>query len=601
MAGLFDFLMLGLEGDKLPAKSPKGKPSVVNTLEGEYVPREGSVGRPNGIAGLLEADPISTQDGARRGEYQQRPQGVESTRPRIGVDPISTQQQSRTGYGRPSTTYYANKAGDIGTSVPRGSGTSGIYEDVAKSAGKVGGGILRSASKVAGPLGFAFEAVNPQMLDDGELTREQQAQQARMAVENMGPQVAGDAAQFGSDLAQRTLDAGMGRKQPLDLRDPQAPKTNLYDHSQSPREEAPVQQTPVGPITESAPSTPQQAAATTAQQYEGERQVVEANTLKGLESGQVSRPKAAEAVVQADAQRAGKVLTPEQTKAAVAEELTSMKSMDNSEVSKYLSYALIAGGLIGSFADKTGRTSELFAQGFNKQLDRNLAEGQALKKYQMAQAKMEQEKAIEERKLGQGDRRLDQGDVKLDQDLDIAQGRQAVAEGGLALGYDRLAETRSNNAANQGLGAARLNQGAARMAQDAEQYQGLMGLKQEQLELQRGNVESQIQRRGDQTRQGDEKTLIAAKKAAASVTKGLDVSTNDAEALVKSVASAQGRNLGKAAMASLAQQIRNAAKNNPTAFAQDPAGVATGLMSNQANYKEKPGGFFTDPTIDIIE
>ena len=64
----------------------------------------------------------------------------------------------------------------------------------------------------------------------------------------------------------------------------------------------------------------------------------------------MSRPSLAEAIVEADAQRAGEQLTPpEQSKQAVQQELTSMKTMDNKDLSKYVSYALIAGGVLASF------------------------------------------------------------------------------------------------------------------------------------------------------------------------------------------------------------------------------------------------------------
>ena len=107
------------------------------------------------------------------------------------------------------------------------------------------------------------------------------------------------------------------------------------------------------------------------QQIEIQRQTVETGARRGLETGQVSRPSLAEAIVEADAQRAGKQLTPEQSKQAVQQELTSMKTMDNNDLSKYVSYALIAGGVLASFMDKSGRAEGMFSDSFNRQLDRN--------------------------------------------------------------------------------------------------------------------------------------------------------------------------------------------------------------------------------------
>src|SRR5690606_18338678 len=123
-----------------------------------------------------------------------------------------------------------------------------------------------------------------------------------------------------------------------------------------------------------APQAPPQAPTPDPEQQkqiEIQRQTVETGALKGLETGQVSRPGLAEAIVDADAQRAGEQLTPEQSKQAVQQELVSMKSMDNNELSKYVSYALIAGGVLASFLDKSGKSADMFHDSFNRQLDRN--------------------------------------------------------------------------------------------------------------------------------------------------------------------------------------------------------------------------------------
>lgn len=128
------------------------------------------------------------------------------------------------------------------------------------------------------------------------------------------------------------------------------------------------------------PTVPPQVA----QEVESKRQVAEAGAKKQLAQGQLSRPKAAAAVVQADAQRSGEQLTPEQTKAKVAEETAVMKTMNDDELSKYLSYALIAGGLIASHLDKSGNAGQAFAGSFNAQLDRGQKE--KLFKYQQDQA-----------------------------------------------------------------------------------------------------------------------------------------------------------------------------------------------------------------------
>lgn len=113
------------------------------------------------------------------------------------------------------------------------------------------------------------------------------------------------------------------------------------------------------------------ASPQVAAQAESKRQVVEAGAKEQLRTGQLSRPKAAEAVVQADLQRKGVKASPKEVENLVKQESASMKNMDDDQLSKYLSYALIAGGLIASALDDSGSAGQAFAGGFNAQLDRN--------------------------------------------------------------------------------------------------------------------------------------------------------------------------------------------------------------------------------------
>ena len=106
-------------------------------------------------------------------------------------------------------------------------------------------------------------------------------------------------------------------------------------------------------------------------EVETKRQTVEAGAKEQLRTNSLSRPKAAEAVVQADIQRSGEKVTPQEFKTRVKKETASMKTMDNDQLSKYLSYALVAGGLIASALDKSGNAGKAFAGSFNSQLDRS--------------------------------------------------------------------------------------------------------------------------------------------------------------------------------------------------------------------------------------
>jgi formaldehyde-activating enzyme involved in methanogenesis len=114
--------------------------------------------------------------------------------------------------------------------------------------------------------------------------------------------------------------------------------------------------------------------ASQAKEVETKRQVVEQGAKNQLAQGQLSRPKAAEAVVKADFAKQGIEPTPQEFKSKVAEEAVAMKTMDNDQLSKYLSYALIAGGLVASALDKSGGAGNAFAGSFNSQLDRGQQE-----------------------------------------------------------------------------------------------------------------------------------------------------------------------------------------------------------------------------------
>lgn len=542
--------------------------------------------------------------GALEGEYLPRADGIEADRPRIGSDPVSSQAQSRVGPDRTGRTFYANTAGDVGTSVPKGSGTSGVYGAAEDLAGKEARGLLktgaRTAGKFLGPIGAVADFVNPEAVGDGELTPEQQAQQAQLAVANMGPQMAGDAWQFGSDVAQRTLNAGLGRGNPLDLRDPQAPRTNYFDQSRSPRQPE-MEDTVVGPVAQSQPQNQEQAVAAAEQRKIGMQEQVANTSLEALNSGKLTRVQAAEAVVQADAQRSGKELTPEQTQTAVKEEVSQMKGLDNQGLSKYLGIALVAGGLLASVLDKSGRNSQMFADSMNKQMDRELAAGQFQKKQDAAAAKAAQDMKIELLKLQQTSRRNDTYQQATDQsgeynDARISQGDRRIEQTG-----QQNAATNAYRDRNLGLKAQGLLMDQARLQQQENQFQQSFGLRERELENSERSTASQIERRGEQNI-NDRTSLAIRAKAVAVQEKGQlpKLSTKDAEALVDETYSGQGVKLNDAAKAAMAQQLRRQASEDPSFF-ENPSAAALRL-GDQSQYETGTrGGFGWLPGVTNVE
>ncbi|MDJ1420242.1 hypothetical protein, partial [Pseudomonas aeruginosa] len=86
------------------------------------------------------------------------------------------------------------------------------------------------------------------------------------------------------------------------------------------------------------PEVASEAGAAVADEEEANRQVIQQGAAEGLRTGAVSRPEMAQAVVEADAQREGVELKPQELKNRVNEELTQMRTMDNDDLSRYVSY-----------------------------------------------------------------------------------------------------------------------------------------------------------------------------------------------------------------------------------------------------------------------
>lgn len=521
--------------------------------------------------------------GAVEGEYIPRAEGIGQGRAALGVDPVAAQEQSRVSPDRAGRTFYANTAGDVGTSVPKGSGTSGVYDEAAGAAGKGAGGLgklARTGAKFLGPLGFVADAVNPEAVADGELTPEQQAQQAQLAVANMGPQMAGDAWQFGSDVAKRTLDAGMQRQGPLDLRDPQAPQGNYFNQSQSPR----LEDTPVGPVAQSQPTNPGEAIGNAEQQKVAIQQQVSDQSLNALNSGQLTRAKAAETVVTADAARSGKELTPDQKQAAVKEEVANMKSMDNQGLSKYLGIALVAGGLLASVLDKSGKTTEMFVGSMNKQMDRELASGQAQRKADAAAAKAKQDMQLELLKLDETKNRNKTYAQSVDQSGEYQDAQVGLGAERNDISREGQQATNAYRGASLGLRAQGLTLQQQRLAQQDEQFEQSLGLRERQLTATEENTRSQIARREEQNI-NDRTGLAIRAKAVAAQEKGdlPKLSTKEAEALLDETYSGQGVKLNGAAKAAMAQQLRRNASTDPTFF--DNPSAAALRLGDQSQYE----------------
>lgn len=599
MAGIFDnFSTLNLTPAELKAlQLRQAGGGLMGTLEGEYLPREDV---PQGSRPALGSDPVSTQqqsgtnpDAKSRTFYGGRDGAPVSTDPEdVRRKPSAASRWTPDGSAHPE----AAKASGVDWKPPAEGRAAMAVADEVGTLAKFG----RVAGKALGPVGVLMDFANPEAVADGELTPEQQQEMAKGAVANMGQQTASDAVAFAGGVADRAVGKAMGRPG-VDLRDPNAPQANLFDQSQSPRQELPqeVQQaalaqpatvdTPVGQAAPAQPVNPEQQVAAQTAQQETVRQATEQASVQALTSGELTRPKAAEAVVKADAKRAGVELTPEQSKKAVQEELTNMKSMDNSQLGKYLSYAAIAGGLIASFMDKSGAAGAAFAGSFNKQLDRNMTTGMANQKAAAAKAKFEAEQKLERDKLQRTDRGLDIREKGVDQQGEYQDAQVGLGQERNEISRDGQESTNAYRGASLGLRQQAMAQRQQEAARDQQNWEKMFGFKESEAARDAQNDNRTLDQGDARVRQGNEKNLIAAKKAAAtSEGKGIDVTTKDAEATVKATAESQGVKLDKAALANAAQQYRARVKNDPKAAQGNSAGIINGILNGES-FQSTPG------------
>ena len=619
MASIFDYSTYGMSPAEIAAMeaevqkqrpyiNPNKLPSTVNKgmgpVIGDYIPADQPAG--SRTAGLLGNDPVSTQYGSRVNPnatsgtmYGGRGGNVSPD-----IDKARTTPGASTRWVPPGETSLFNSAKSAADWTPPAE-SHPLLKEAAK-----GASALSKFAKVAGPAGFVYDAVNPEMLGDSELTPQQQAMMSRNAVQNMGPEKAAEAVQFGSDVAGRTLDAGLGRNQGINLRDPngdldspediQAARDALdyQEPQQSPMEPPAVEQTPVGPVARSEPTTVPQAAAKTMADQESQRQVLEQGAIKGLSTGAVSRPEFAEQIVKSDAQKAGVTLTPEQIKKSTAVELTNMKSMSNDDVARYISYALMAAGVLATVFDKTGQAGENFSNSFNKQLDRNLQGGLAMQKARTEAAKQAQaleianaDRAVRQQQADTQAKSVDQ--TGLYQQGSLEQRREA-AQGTLGATYAGINAANSRAAGSQDLQIRRLNQ-------QERQFEIEEAGRNADRTLRRDQYETEADYKAALIQQGRDKNLIAASRAAAQgrEAKGIDITTKDAQGLVDAAADSQGLNVSKATKSAIAQTVRVRAKNDPEGFARDPNGVVLQVIKEKSGpYTTGPAGFFTDPTVN---
>lgn len=402
----------------------------------------------------------------------------------------------------------------------------------------VGRGILGTAARVAGgPVTAGLMALEPSELGNGELSPEQR--------EAQNPGQAADAQAY----AQRVQENAVQAAQP-----PLQGQGLLTAGVQPPQPEPdmPPQQSPM----EIPPEAPQVQAQEQQREVEAGRQTIEKGVTQGLQTGEVKVSELAAGIVDADQQRSGTQLTPEEKTKAVQAEVQAMKSMGPSDMAKYVSYAIVAGGLIASFMDKSGKTGQMFHESYNKQLDRNLAAGKMAAEQRLAWSKDAREdrkvdvtekdveskigdrtagQGFKKQELAQGDTRLEQGQAGLDIKRELGQANVAVAQQGNAL-------------KSQGL------------LQRADQFGQRLALDKEALSAKTGES---VADRDARLKIASDKLAAAEAKAKVDNAKGVPMSFKDSQGATKNFYESQGLSPSKEVVDAAASRLPTIQKNYP--------------------------------------
>lgn len=429
-------------------------------------------------------------------------------------EPVSTQQQSGVNPNAKARTFYTNSQGQTSTNTPpKGAATSGVYEpkvprtggwmdgqknitaDAIKDVlGKSKGAVAKTlgvAGRALGPLAAAYAGVEQVNQKYGpaayenfhnmmEESRTRKAMEADPALADRGLLAADKVSTQAMDGVRGLMQQGAEQNANAPQAQPQPIPAGVAAPQGQPQAQPPqaAPQAPQGP-------DPRVIAAQKAQ-AEQKRKTIEAGALHQLETNQLSRTKAAEAVVKQDLERQGIDAKPKERQQLVAQELTSMRNMSNPEMAKYLSYAMLAVGIGASIADKSGQAFNNFAtagmNAYSAAQARQQQQAQYQQEYQLKVAEQNRKNrdtdsnvgyregtlglkrddlSLDRDKFGfdksykgtileQKDRALGQGDVRngiAQQGVGIAAGRLSLAEQGLELQKQRLQSQNAKDAA----------------------------------------------------------------------------------------------------------------------------------------------------------
>lgn len=424
-------------------------------------------------------------------------------------------------------------------------------EAAAQGAGR---GILsRLGGAMFGPVGTGVQAaLMPGDIGDGELSPEQRE------ANNPGEQA--DAAAYAQRVQENARQAAQPPLQGAGLLSAGVDQSQAAQPQAAPPE-APQLTKSTGFAPTDDPQEAQARKVIAQHMQEKQRQSLEDTVVDKLKSNQLSRVKAAEAVVQADVQQRGLDLTPDEKKAAVTEEVNSMRQMNNSDLGKYLSFALM--GLGAAFGATSEQNAAIFNQGFNTQY--NNAINRALKQQQSAQkqAQWEAEYKLKERDT----KRKEKG---TDFDIDYKGDK-------LDLDRDKFKVDTKYKDARLGQFDRGLSQGDRRLSQG----DAALGLQGQRLGLDREKFNA------DQAYKGTRLDQYERKLNAPPQLKAGEGTTKDNAEFVDQWSKANNVNLDTGVKESVLQQFAIARKNWPGEVAKNPDAVMKRILS-QYSAKSKP-------------
>lgn len=352
-----------------------------------------------------------------------------------------------------------------------------------QAAQAAGRGLLsRVGGAALGPIGLGAQALlRPGELGDGELTEEQKAALGTMpkadadAYRSWAEGVAGRAAQAGINTRNQHMPAVDSRIQPTAMQEPTG------DVSKVPN-------------------------------YEPLRQQAKAGLEVAQSRGELPVKEIATALVDKQIEASGEKTSPEDRQKRISQERKLISDLPSEERSDYLSWALIAAGLVASAVDEGA--GQAFAGSLDASLKRAHERNMKVEERTERKAAREEEREFQRENFDRQDANIDK---RFDQQ-DKMQERQFAQQ---KLLFDEGQKLQREQ-----------------MAQQASYQSAMLGLRQQQLEAK----------------------LAASQGGAAPK---LDLKQEDAEKITDGVSSQLGYPLSKEVNRSLSAQLRAAAKTDP--------------------------------------